>query len=254
MNCFLFLSNKSMDNTAVWENRGGVFILRKGGVSVKYAVDRKEMRRYMGVRGDATDDALERLMSEATDAIQRMAQPRYVYRESTCSCRNGGVYFAYHQHVDSRALHRYLSDCSRVIVFAATLGSEVDRAIAKDSLLHPALAVAEQAAAASLLESYCNACCEEMETSFLSQGFRFKPRFSPGYADCPLQSQTELLRFLNAYKHIGLALTESHMMTPMKSVSAWIGVTDRMKNCEAFGCDACDKFDCEFRNGGITVG
>ena len=54
-------------------------------------------------------------------------------------------------------------------------------------------------------------------------------RFSPGYGDLPLALQEELLAAVEAGKRIGLATTQGHMLTPMKSVSAIIGLQDMTK-------------------------
>ena len=54
-------------------------------------------------------------------------------------------------------------------------------------------------------------------------------RFSPGYGDLPLSLQEELLSAVEAGKRIGLATTAGYMLTPMKSVTAIIGLQDMTK-------------------------
>ena len=223
----------------------------EGMVRMKYTVDRAEVRRYMGLRGHTEDTAVERLIDKAIEIVQAAAVPKHVCREASFSLQSDAVLFS-NQTVRSSSLRAYLDNCSQAVAFAATLGSEVDRIITKDSILHPALAVAEQAAATSLLESYSDACCLKLELPFLARGLHFKPRFSPGYADCPLDSQELLLAYLDAYKRIGLTLTDHCMMTPIKSISAWIGVSDEESSCTGHGCAMCSKTNCDFRNEEIS--
>ena len=49
-------------------------------------------------------------------------------------------------------------------------------------------------------------------------------RFSPGYGDLSLDLQKTVFELLNPEKHIGITLTDGMLMTPMKSVSAFIGI------------------------------
>jgi cobalamin-dependent methionine synthase I len=61
---------------------------------------------------------------------------------------------------------------------------------------------------------------EEISGSFGS----LTRRFSPGYGDLPLEFQKTVFLLLNPEKYIGLTLSESLLMTPIKSVSAIIGI------------------------------
>jgi cobalamin-dependent methionine synthase I len=49
-------------------------------------------------------------------------------------------------------------------------------------------------------------------------------RFSPGYGDMPLDLQGVILELLEAGKRLGIALGESKLMSPSKSVTALIGI------------------------------
>ena len=46
----------------------------------------------------------------------------------------------------------------------------------------------------------------------------------PGYGDLSLNYQKDIIEFLQAKKNIGVSLTESLMMVPVKSVTAIIGI------------------------------
>ncbi len=59
----------------------------------------------------------------------------------------------------------------------------------------------------------------------LREGESLTHRFSPGYGDLSMSVTEEILAVLDAGRRIGVSVTKSLMMTPMKSVTAIIGIT-----------------------------
>lgn len=124
--------------------------------------------------------------------------------------------------VHSEGLARYFEGCRRVVLFAATVGVATDRVIAKYSCTSPARALLFQALGAERIEALCDAFCEQ-----LMQERRVKPsRFSPGYGDLPLAVQREIFRVLEPQRRIGLCLNDSLLMSPSKSVTAFVGIQE----------------------------
>ena len=58
----------------------------------------------------------------------------------------------------------------------------------------------------------------------LTDGETLVSRYSPGYGDFPLAAQSTVLALLDAPRTVGVALTDTLLMVPSKSVSAIIGV------------------------------
>ena len=52
---------------------------------------------------------------------------------------------------------------------------------------------------------------------------------------------------LDTAKTIGLTMTDSYMLTPVKSVTALIGISDSDEKCHIKGCESCGKADCIYR-------
>lgn len=121
--------------------------------------------------------------------------------------------------VKSASLSKNLAGCDSVIVFAATVGVEIDRLIKKYSLLSPAKALMLQGIGAERIEALCDAFCADV-----TDGRRHKPRFSAGYGDLPIEYQREIFALLSPERHIGLTLNDSLLMSPTKSVSAVVGI------------------------------
>lgn len=149
--------------------------------------------------------------------------------------------------VDSAGLTKNLEGCGEIILFAATIGLEIDRAIRKYTNLSPAKALFFQAIGAERIESLCDAFCEERKEELQVEGKFLKPRFSPGYGDLPLEMQRDIFRVLDCPRKIGLTLNESLLMSPSKSVTAIIGIGEKWEENNKNKCSACQKLDCAYR-------
>ena len=147
----------------------------------------------------------------------------------------------------SSNLERNLRDCQRILVFGATLGSRVDVLLHRYGLLQMSKAVILQAAAAAMLETYCDWKNEALRQEYQEKGWYMRPRFSPGYGDFPLECQRQIQAALELGKRIGVTLTDSLLMAPSKSVTAVMGLSRKPRMCSIQGCEACGKKDCAYR-------
>ena len=240
--------------------------------------NKKEALRYF--RAQPGDAQAEAAIDSAYEKLRNELQPRYTVKEfGCCVCTEGDSKVPSVVALDngtvfhSKALARYVGKSTELFLFGATLGSRVDITLRRLSLTSVAEAGAGQAVAAALIETYCDDCCNELQKQ-LPEGKQLKWRFSPGYGDWPLEEQKILFSVLDCAHSIGLTLTESCMMAPIKSVTAVIAVEDVSKNNHSkkveekekiflknFNCNQnektfsnsnnkclrCNKVDCEFR-------
>lgn len=209
----------------------------------------RETLRYLGYKGQPADEQTLKLVTECWDLLEKTAVKRSCYREYPLSRPAEGILDMGCFQTVSRNLERNLKNCSAVILFAATLGVQTDHLIRRYTCLEMSRAVVLQAAAAAMLEDYCDWVNEELRREYEGKGRYLRPRFSPGYGDFPLECQTALLRGLDAGKQIGITLTDSLLMVPSKSVTAVIGVSSVKRFCTVKGCEACEKTDCAYRRG-----
>ena len=85
------------------------------------------------------------------------------------------------------------------------------------------------------------------------QGKYLTGRYSPGYGDWPLAVQPLLAAALDTARRAGLCVTENNLMTPRKSITAILGVSDHPVRGHLAGCGHCVlRTRCEYRKRGIT--
>ena len=103
------------------------------------------------------------------------------------------------------------------------------------------------------VEAGCNAA--EREIAAKLPGKYLTDRFSPGYGDLPLDVQSPLLALTDATRRLGVTLSESNLMNPLKSVTAVIGLSDTPQQARIRGCDFCAmRTRCNLRKAGKTCG
>ena len=178
-------------------------------------VNEREILRYAGAKPDAPD--VMALLQECLALCEGKLRYDVCFAQFPLQMEGERLDLGFAQ-VESHSLARNLQGCSQIILFAATIGLEMDRLIARNRLF-PARHLMLQAIGAERVESLCD--CFEAE---LKKQWNIRPRFSPGYGDVPLKLQRDVFCALDCYRQIGISLNESLLMTPSKSVTAIIGV------------------------------
>ena len=184
--------------------------------------NRREILRYAGVR-ELTDE-IEALTEECISLADGKAAFKVCYAEFPVTLCEDGVDLGFTR-VNSATLKKVLSGCACAVVFAATVGIELDRLVARYSSLSPAKALMLQAIGAERIECLCDLFCADIESAAGIRGENVRPRFSPGYGDLPLELQRDIFAVLDCPRKIGLTLNESLLMSPAKSVTAIVGIS-----------------------------
>ncbi|AEE17882.1 vitamin B12 dependent-methionine synthase activation domain-containing protein [Treponema brennaborense] len=210
------------------------------------AADEREVYRYAGyskaalLNAEAITPETSALVSECIAAMRPVLRPQAVYAVFPLTVGGAATAFAAAAPgtaaggseicsfagytMKSACLAWNLAGCSRVILFAATIGPQVDFLIRKSAKLDAARGAVMQAAGAMFAESYADFLNAELSRLAVAGGFVLKPRYSPGYGDVPLDVQRVFFSILPCAQKIGLTLTSSLVMAPEKSVTAFIGM------------------------------
>ncbi len=178
--------------------------------------DISEILRYLGVK--EADGEIKALIDACIREASAVISCRAVYREYEITKEAETLDLGFAK-VCSRDLEKNLCGCTKIILLAATLGSESDRLLNKYSRISPARAVVLDAVLTERIEAFC----DELETE-LTEGRASRPRFSAGYGDLALELQREIFSCIDCERKIGLTLSKSLLMSPSKSVTAIIGI------------------------------
>ncbi len=207
-------------------------------------MDKREILRYLGAPSDS--GSLDALLERAQREVRAAAAPRSLFRRFPLEVepgvvRVGGAAFA------SRDLAGHLRGCGEAFLFALTLGPGVDALIRRYNLTELPFVPVLQACAAAYTEECADSAQRELESWAAERGLYLRPRFSPGYGDFPLEAQKFFFSALDITKKIGISLTDSFLMVPMKSITAVLGVSADPSLCHVGKCMTCPADNCPFR-------
>lgn len=206
----------------------------------------REAVRYLGYGKHAIDERTSELIQSSFNELEQVSDAKFIYRIFEISELDSNELKIGTLKVQSKNLYKNLHRCHAVVVLCATLGTNVDLLMKRYAITDIAKAAVLQACAAALLEEYCDNIQKQIAID-LAEGEYLRPRFSPGYGDFSILHQKELLQMLDATKRIGLSITDGHMLTPTKSITAVIGISYEKTDCHTSGCEVCSKTDCTYR-------
>lgn len=216
-------------------------------------VDVGEALRYLGA-GDHPPREL-RLQAEKTAAkLAQAIKPRYVYRVFELAAGEEGIRLAGTDiTLTGKLAQTMLASCGRAALLACTLGSRFDAMLRAEEARDMAAAALLNACGSAYVESGCDAAEREVAARF--PALYLTDRFSPGYGDLPLSLQGAVCRALDAERRLGIHVGERFWMNPVKSVTAVIGISDKMQMARIRGCAVCAMREkCMLRKGGTSCG
>ena len=209
-----------------------------------------EILRYLRVRGEAPEDLrgqVERTARELAESLQ----PKYVYRAFPLSHTESGVILQGGVTLTGGLAQKMLQSCDTAVLLCCTLGMAFEQRLRAMERRDMGNAVILDACGSAWVESGCDAAEREIAAHFPGQ--YLTDRFSPGYGDLPLALQPAVLAALDAQRRLGIHLSDSFLMTPGKSVTAVIGVSDTPQPARVRGCGYCAMREkCDYRKGGTT--
>lgn len=208
-------------------------------------IPQEEILRYLGCPG-TEDPATLALVEGCSARLLAAARPKWTYRVFDLAVQTDGVRLDCGLLLPGRDLAAHLRGCSRAALLAATLSAPVDALLRRAQAEDLAAAVALDCCATAAVEAVCDLAEAEIRARFPGCSFPF--RFSPGYGDLPIELQDPILRLLDAPRRVGLCATDRHILTPRKSVTAVLGISDGEISPQKRGCASCTFRDrCKFQ-------
>ena len=209
------------------------------------ALDRKEVLRYLGYRGQEVTPELDARLDAAIAsclAIGRARASIAVYDvagqeelpDGTPQVTLADTALT----LVGTSMQRHMRGARKVGVLAVTIGMGVERELKRLSLTDHLGQVLFDAAATTMVERAADAAEATLVGMAAREGLYTNFRFSPGYGDMPMQTQHVLLDALDA-RRLGITLSPTLLMTPTKSVTAVVGMFDAPQPSTHASCADC---------------
>lgn len=209
------------------------------------ALDEREILRYLQYPGQP-DPQTQTLVNQGMQTMLRAIRPRYIYRLFNLLDQPDGVMLQGGMLLPGSDIKQHLSGCARAAVMAVTLSAGADGAIRSAQSTDMGLALVLDACATVAVELACDRVEAEIKGQFTGMEFPF--RYSPGYGNLPIELQNDLLKLLDAPRKIGLCATDTHILTPRKSVTAILGIGGP-GGPGGKGCEHCNlKDNCQYKD------
>ena len=210
-----------------------------------------EILRYLRVRGTAPEELRAQVETTARE-LRESLPPKFVYRAFPLEFGADGVTLVGSGVILTGGLaQKMLQRCDTAVLLCCTLGMEFEQRLRATERRDMGKAVILDACGSAWVESGCDAAEREIAERFAPR--YLTDRFSPGYGDLSLSLQPAVLAALDAQRRLGVHLSDSFLMTPSKSVTAVIGVSDAPQPARVRGCGYCAMREkCDYRKGGTT--
>ena len=210
------------------------------------AIDTAQAARYFGARG-TPDESTMALLEKCAVPLLAAATPRAVWLEADVdSLLEAGI-------LQGGDVMKHLEGCPQALMLAVTLGPGVDAQIRRAGVGDIASIRASDALGSALAEQTADAAEAELRQLAAAEGTYLTGRFSPGYGDWDIAVQPLVANALDTVRRAGLCVTDTNLMTPRKSVTAILGVSDHPVKGKLAGCGHCVlRTRCEYRKRGKT--
>lgn len=218
-----------------------------------FKISREEVLRYLGAK-NTVEENINNLIDETIEEIKKIIRLNFTYKVFLIELKENKVILQNCKlELCGKSINNHLKYCDKCVLFAATLGSEVDRKINYYEKFNMTKSLIFDACATAAIEEACDFVEEEIRKIALKEDREITWRFSPGYGDLRLDIQKEFLQLLDGYKNLGLTVSSHSILIPRKSVTAIIGFIPKDKKIEKKSCINCNKYNsCRFRKiGGI---
>ena len=220
-------------------------------------LNREELYRYLGYRGNTPDDMVCGIIDKCEEKLFNVIKPAYIckvfdIRENFVDGLYKGIEcIGTNLILEGESIRKHLSGCKQAVLISATLSVEADKLIRQTEIKDMAEALIVDAEASVAIEQVCEIAEEQIRESFSDKYMTY--RFGVGYGDLPLYHENMILDILNAGKLIGLYCSEANILTPKKSVVCIVGLSDEPMKKGQKGCATCNmRMECSYRKQGLN--
>jgi len=207
--------------------------------------------RWQGVeptRARQRNSPLLRIASEALQLGQPLIQPAVLVhslpvdaaQHERLSLAGGGA-------LSGPAITRFLAPAQEVVIVICTIGDQMELLISEAMKSEPALGMSLDGLANGAVENLGTEVCRHYEREAALRGWQCSLPVSPGMDGWPLgEAQKQLFNLVDS-SFVGVHLTDSAVMLPLKTASMVLGLGENIA-VQGGPCDFCNlRETCRYR-------
>ncbi len=211
-------------------------------------IDPGEMMRLLGEEHGMIDNHTGTLLEQYTQECLRVSSPAgaFVLVEALESPSEEKISIQGISFDSGKIIHKMLRHSAFYALFLVTAGPGPEN-LARSLLSEGAYLegyIADLVASA-LVDSAADQVQEQIKLQANQYDLRTTNRYSPGYCSWKVEEQQKLFR-LFPEECCGISLSESSLMSPVKSISGIIGIGTGVKYRD-YTCEICPMLNCQFR-------
>jgi hypothetical protein len=213
----------------------------------KILVHPEDIIRLLGGQEDSGDVHSTALVDRYIEECTRIMTPLggYVLAESVEPDSSEEIAIEGIRFHAGKIIHKMLKNSETYAFFLVTIGPEPER-LARDLLANGEFleGYITDLVASALVDAVADQVHEALRKVALTRNMKVTNRYSPGYCSWDVAEQQKLFK-LFLENTCGISLSESSLMSPVKSISGIVGIGPDVK-FNAYTCEICPMKTCTF--------
>ncbi len=172
---------------------------------LKLQINKNEVLRYLGYKGQDIDENIVNLIEECREEIKKIITPRFMYEYKDIIQLDEAIEVVNTKLIlYGKDIKEHLKDSKKCVLMAVTLGNDVERKTRLYEKINLTKALILDACATTAVEEVCDYVERIAKEKAILNNKDITFRYSPGYGDLPLDVQSSFLRALDAQKKLDL--------------------------------------------------
>ena len=217
-------------------------------------IPKDEVLRYLGYKNQELSRELENRIDSLIETAKSVCSPKFTHMISDVEFNTDAIFLSGTSiQLTGNDIKKHLTGAKKCIILACTLGTAFETELMRIQAKSVTDSVIFDAVGNAYIESFADSCENKLLKPYRDGGYYSKYRYSPGYGDLPIELQNDILSALSAQKRIGLSVTDTNILIPRKSITAFIGIYDKPQSVLTSKCDACSSREfCKMKKEGFS--
>ena len=211
-------------------------------------LEKEEISSFMGL-GPTPDEPFKTMIDQAIELLSQNKNIRggFVIKPVTdFSIKNGCITIEDKSFDTGKMITSFLKGSQFAALFTCTAGLEVEKLSNKYKQEEDyVMSYVIDATGSLLVEGAMDIVYEKLKDYSASHNLSITNRYSPGYCEWKVVDQQNLFSLLPK-DFCNIRLSESSLMSPIKSVSGIVGIGKSVQH-RGYICDSCHSKDCVYR-------